>query len=789
MELCRENEFCKKFEWIQDKGHASGGWKRSLEQRGWIIIYEETGDCTMYEGSGANDVINNVSNANYCGLVMTKNNCAVSLNGIVSCNFPEAEKDSTYQLVRKWNGLAMENTTLLWNYNCFWDDASEIEIVPAASKSDCQSRCLSTPSCTHVQTEYVNSTTAMTCTLYDNMVEISDVYPAPTNFTSDDTRIGSCSLIPSRNNCTLNSTLGNQYHCYTDKAAENMLKVDYFSFQVNQSENIAYNQTCKLGSNILYYQFGLEESVCKAACESYVDCLAFSFSTFDSDPNYCYLGNALNFTWPDSDGTESKCGVLLDKARIVDNQIEQEPPRDFITYNGNRLFPYEKDGNDTQEIQEYVSLGNMYTSEPYTTFPCFTFEDCINPCKQNDTCGLAQWSGAVCMLSDTISELWILTTNFNYLKIPNCNNCSEYQIIGKQLEFVGQSNASYFSQFSTKVDAFLRYPFKSDPLGPFPPTAPVSGSAGCEFTEPIYTFDQMTLKDCYYSGLGSKLLFSYEYKAYKQTSFCGFFDMLGNSIPRTSESQLYPVKQNYFLNDQLVTYVDGRYEVWSYLWGSKATKYTTIKGPLIDCINYCMENESCIQYAWFTPVSFLFEGDCYSYENAVGISDMVLYKGAVSGWIEGRVECKVEGVNLNCKEPKSINSSHSAATLSTSSTVLSAATTIEIVTHTASTTLITADIAVASASDISLQTNTIENLMAASNFNADQTVSSHIGISTQTVVVIKQNPAYQRSNYEISPYALAILIASIILNAVLLFFLANISRSRVGVKSSSSSRS
>ncbi|KAJ3270710.1 hypothetical protein HDV01_007466 [Terramyces sp. JEL0728] len=261
---------------------------------------------------------------------------------------------------------------------------------------------------------------------------------------------------------------------------------------------------------------------------------------------------------------------------------------------------------------------------------------------------------------------------------------------------------------------------------------------------------------------------------FKETSFCAISTNSRPDIKQTSESEPFPIKQNYFMGDLLVTFVNSRYEIWSYLWRDRSTKYTTIKGTFMDCVSYCAENANCLQYAYFSPPSFRSSGDCYSYESAVGIYNLIPYKGAVSGWIEGRIKCTINGADLECDQIIANISTSAADSTSTfvTSTLLSVATNLLPQLHiTQSQTPLTTDEATLESS-----TFTEPRITVVAATTSAAVLTTHISTLVVTTFVPTNSSTQYTSKYNLSNFTIGSLLLSLILNVVLLVLLAKISQ-------------
>ncbi|KAJ3314274.1 hypothetical protein HDV04_000640 [Boothiomyces sp. JEL0838] len=500
--------------------HTGGGWKRGLEPRGWINIYEVIGECTMYEGGDPNDGLQVFAPlGRYAGMIFSKSNCEISLSGIVFCDF-QKRMQSSYDLVVPWNGTSIDNTTVLWNNDCFWDDSGSLQVLPVSSNLECQQRCIEEQACTHLQTESFNITKKH-CILYSGPVQVS-----------------------------------------------------------------------------------------------------------------------------------------------------------------------------------------------------ITLADCATPCKFNTSCSYSFWDGNNCMLHNTPNTLTNSGNYIVYLKLQNCQDCTEYKIRNEHLQFLGLPNQTYYSNAPEVFNGFLGYNFNSNGLGKVFGNLHDWSAPECEFTEPLITFDNVDLESCYTAAVGSKLLFSYEYK-----------------------------------------------------------------GPYIDCVNYCAKQKSCIQFVWFSPVSFVFEGDCYSYESSVAVGDMVPYKGAVSGWIEGRLPCTIKGMNVTCD--KSILSQNQSSTVlflsKTATPIITTTPTINIDMLTARSTIQQSDFPTTTpVADITANAAGNSNdfgINASSTFNDAGLQIGHTS-TTQPIVVtlivndtLRDNIQYH-SKFQITTPIIAGLLVSALLNIILFVFLA-----------------
>ncbi|KAJ3254435.1 hypothetical protein HK103_007153 [Boothiomyces macroporosus] len=814
MDLCRENDFCRMFNWQQVIQRTGGGWKRGLEPRGWINIYEVIGECTMYEGGDPNDGFQVFAPLGmYAGMIFSKSNCEVSLSGIVFCDF-QKRLQSSYDLVVPWNGTSIDNTTVLWNNDCFWDDSGSLHAFPVSSNLECQQRCVEEQACTHLQTESFNITKKH-CILYSGQVQVSTTYPtfAAPSTTNINNRIGSCSILPQRNNC---SVIGNQYQCdLNEEIPSDIVKYQYFEFKVNSTENIAYNYSCALDSGIFQVYtnlYTLEQ--CKSACTLFDDCKAFAIAQV-TPYLYCWLGSGLNFKLSGASQVDNYCGVILDRVQVLNRQIQISPVPIAFSFNGLSFLPYGNKTEQSQDFLEFSAINGWSFSSPYTTFLASSLADCATPCKFNTSCSYSFWDGNNCMLYNTLNTLTNSGNYIVYLKLQNCQDCTEYKIRNEHLQYLGLPNQTYYSNAPKVFDGFLGYNFNSNGLGKVFGNLHDWSAPECEFTEPLITFDNVDLQSCYTAAVGSRLLFSYEYKGklksnfgvypyisynsdgicrffaldrlssirYKATSACAFSELLGKSIPITNETQPHPVRDTYFFGKQLVSYVNGRFEIWAYLWTGKSSKYTTFKGPYIDCVNYCAKQKSCIQFVWFSPVSFVFEGDCYSYESSVAVGDMVPYKGAVSGWIEGRLPCTIKGMNVTCD--KSILSQNQSSTVlflsKTTTPIITTTPTINIDMLTAHSTIRQSDFPTTTpVADTT--TNTAGNsndfgINASSTFNDAGLPTGHTSTIQPIVVTLIVNDTLRdniqyHSKFQITTPIIAGLLVSALLNIILFVFLA-----------------
>ncbi|KAJ3317526.1 hypothetical protein HDV06_001507 [Boothiomyces sp. JEL0866] len=644
-ELCRQYNFCKKFTWIPNYED------QSLPD-GFKVLYMVIGQCTLMEGNGVYDMLQDQPNY-YSGLVLSKNNCKASLNGIINCDFPSSSVG--VYLGQYWRSSTIMETTILWNQQCYWDDGKEIQTTFLESFQECQKACLQLVNCTHLQIEQHSN--SKLCKLYGNLVHPTNTYPL--QISPDENRIGFCGLFPTRNNCTFQEN----YYCeaYRELPSDKIF-IRGMEFTIDRTLNVAYNDTCIFTNSVLIQLSGKSEEECKYICSLYPYCVVYAYQRVKVDKfGDCQLGSIGTFTLFENPNFPTvKCVVNLKYCTTRNGEIDCVHTTEFLFYNGLTFTPIINNTTDSalilpSDIAGYVGYQFYFVNDSITTFTNLTDEECSLKCTKDADCQISQYNGAECILSDNVFD-FELASSFFTLKLETPN---EFKQTNQSLHYLGNQSKVYYSQLPELNNDFLGYPFALRPYRFETYPLDVLSSERCEFENPIFIFDHVPLSSCFDVAEITPFLFSYEYKA--------------------------------------------------------------------------------------------------------DVNKIMRYIGAVSGWIVGRIDCKVNGISVQCKLPSSTNEAVTDGRLSTFSSLNTTINSNGDKLHkTAKESPISDDRA----------TNTITGSNSASNtFIYEPTYLTVTKAATTSEVHLEFH-----SNYNLTPLIWAVLLASTVLNVILLLLIVNVGK-------------